>query len=312
MAGPLYKNIADKTTKPEHKVIRFLKVRTLKGFEGQSIYSVSKQFLKGLFKENLNIRAYSLSYNFFLALFPTIIFFFTLIGYIPIKKFKAQFIADMGKFMPQSTYNDFIGTINDILHNQHGGLLSFGFFLAIFFASNGFHSLINTFNRRLPIKAKRNWFHNRGRALLLTFLLAFIVIVWSLISYYFGYLESWTIKKKILSRDFASTFFMLINFLFSTAIVFVSISSIYRLAPANVQKWKFVTAGSVLATALSLISTWGFKTYVNHFDSYNKIYGSIGAIIVLLLLIYINTLSVIVGFELNASIDHAKLKNKAL
>lgn len=291
-------------------IIAWLKRQRPGGFQGHSLFDVGKYFLRSLFKEDLNIRATSLSFQFFLALFPAVLFLFTLIAYIPIRGFKTRLIKELDIFLPDNTYKAVAQTINDILNQQNGGLLSFGFLLAIYFASNGFHTLINTFNRRLPHKKRRNWIQNRGLAVSLTFLIAFFFITGVFLIFGMTQLQVYMIKHHWASRAFLKYFFLIFDYGIWSLLVFFSISSLYYFAPANVSKWKFISAGSILASVLCLISTFGFSVYVNNFNSYNKIYGSIGAIIALMILIYINTLSIIVGFELNTSIDKASLQQK--
>ncbi len=297
--------------KSDHAFIHWLKNQKPSGFQGHSIYEVGKYFLRSLFKEDLNIRATSLSFQFFLALFPTVLFLFTLIAYIPIRGFKTRLIKELDIFLPDNTYKAVAQTIHDILNQQHGGLLSFGFLLAIYFASNGFHTLINTFNRRLPRKKRRNWIQNRGVAVELTVLFSLFFITGVFLIFGMTQMQIFMVKHHWASKAFLKYFFLFFDYLIWSGLVFICVSTIYYLAPANVSKWKFVSAGSVLASVLSLITTFSFSLYVNNFNSYNKIYGSIGAIIALMILIYINTLSIIVGFELNASIDKASISLQA-
>ncbi len=310
MGRPHYRNIDKQKRKPDPKIIRWLKATSPRGFEGQSLYSVGRYFLRSLFRENLNIRAYALSYNFFLALFPMMMVAFSLIAYVP--RLKTQALRELSYILPKSTHKSVVGTINDILNNQHSGLLSFGIILAVFFASNGFHSLILNFNRRLHDPGKYNWIKIRGRALLLTTLFVSLLLSGTVLLYWINRFEWWLVKQHILTRSSILNVGKVVEALVLTGMVFTTISMIYFFGPIKHSRWRFVTAGSVLATILSVISTIIFTLYVNSFNSYNKIYGSIGAIIVLLIIIYVNTLSLIVGFELNSSIDKARVKHKLL
>jgi membrane protein len=286
-------------------LVRFLKNHTLPGFQEHSIFEVGRYFIKSLFREDFTLRASSLAFNFFLALFPALLFLFTLIAYIPIRGLRFRLINELNFFLPDAAFETISDTITDIMANQNGSLLSFGFMLAIWFTSNGFHTMISTFNRILPRKKKRNWFHNRGLAIQLTFVISMMLIAAVIIIVYAGYLQSWIYKHKIVNRQTLKFLLSATEFVVLTGLVFLVISTIYRVAPANVSKWKFLTPGSILASVLCIGSTYLFTLYVNNFNSYNKIYGSIGAIIALMILIYINTLSVIAGFELNSSVDRA-------
>ncbi len=289
-----------------------LKKYTISGFQGHSIYDVGRHFFKALFREEFTLRATSLAFNLFLALFPALLFLFTLIAYIPVKGLRSKLIRELDFFLPDSTFQAISTTINDIIANQNGSLLSFGFLLAIWFSSNGFHTLINTFNRRLPRKRKRNWFQNRAIAIGLTVMISMMLIAAVLIIVYAGYLQTWIYKHKIVNRSTLRFLISSTEYLVLTGLVFLVISSLYRFGPATVIKWRFASAGSITATLLCMVSTALFSVYVNNFGSYNKIYGSIGAIMALMVLLYINVLAIIAGFELNSSIERATLAGEPL
>jgi len=286
-------------------IMRKLKQYSISGFQGHSIYDVGRHFFKALFREEFTLRATSLAFNLFLALFPALLFLFTLIAYIPVKGLRYRLIRELDFFLPDAAFQAISETINDIIANQNGSLLSFGFLLAIWFSSNGFHTLINTFNRRLPRKRKRNWIQNRAIAIGLTVLIAMMLIAAVIIIVYAGYLQTWIYKHKIVNRSTLRFLISSTEFLVLTGLVFLVISSLYRFGPATVKKWQFASAGSITATLLCMVSTALFSVYVNNFGSYNKIYGSIGAIIALMVLLYINVLAIIAGFELNSSIERA-------
>ena len=150
-------------TEDQHPFILYLKRTRLKSLQGESVYNVGKYFFRSMFMENLNTRASSLSFNFFLALFPAIIFLLTLIGYLPLHGLKTQFIQELSRVLPKQTFHEIQETILEILNKQNSGLLSFGFVTTIYFASNAFHLLINSFNRRLPFAKKKNWLQVRGK-----------------------------------------------------------------------------------------------------------------------------------------------------
>jgi membrane protein len=293
-----------------HPFILYLKRTRLKALQGESIYNVGKYFFRSMFMENLSTRASSLSFNFFLALFPALIFLLTLIGYLPLYGLKSQFIQELSRVLPKQTFREIQETILEILNKQNSGLLSFGFITTIYFASNAFHLLINSFNRRLPFAKKKNWFQIRGKAIFMTFWISILIIAALL-------LLTWAYQSVtyITNHDwpFASVYafvILLIEYLILAALFQIGISSIYYFGPSNTKRWRFLSAGSITATVLGGISTLAFGMYVNNFNTYNKVYGSIGAIIALMILIYINVLTIIVGFELNVSIEKALIQKE--
>jgi len=293
------------------KVIKWLKRKTIPGFEGHSLYDVGKYFLNSLFKEDLNLRASSLSFNYFLSLFPTLIFILTVIASLPVRGVKSRLISELRLLLPESTWKEISTTIYELLNQQNSGLLSLGFVMALYFSSNAFHSLINSFNRRLPEKKKRNWLQNRIQAVGLTCLVGLMVVVALIFLTYMFQLAGYMTKHDWFGLSVWLFLIKTIEYCLLAAMIFTAISSFYHYGPAHKRKWHFISPGSVFAGALSILSTYFFGLYVNNFDAYNKIYGSIGAIIALMVLIYINCLVVIVGFELNTSIDKARItKNK--
>ncbi|MBL7812291.1 MAG: YihY/virulence factor BrkB family protein [Bacteroidetes bacterium] len=291
----------------DSKFTKWLKRKTFRGFDGHSLYDVGKYFLRSLFRENMTMRASSLSFNFFLALFPTLIFLLSLLAFLPIVGLKTQLLTELGRILPQSSFEQMRFTILTLLKKQQSGLLSFGLLLAVFFASNAFHTLISTFNRRLPDKKKRNWVQNRLHAIGLTILITLLIIAGLLVLTGFFKANKYMILHKWAVQKYLSFILDILEYGVLACLITLAISCIYYFAPANVVKWRFFSAGSMLASILSILSTYGFSLYVNNFNAYNKVYGSIGAIIALMVLIYINSLVIIVGFELNTSIDKARI-----
>lgn len=288
-------------------IVRYLKTHTLPGFTGHSIYDVGKYFLNALFRENLNLRASSLSFNFFLSLFPILLFLLTLIGYLPVKGLKSGLIKELEVILPDSSSKAISETIYQILEQQNSGLLSIGFIMAIYFASNAYHTMINSFNRRLPQAKRRTWIQNRILAVGLTFLISCYAIITLFIVSLLFKADAYIHANNWPATGLFEFLFVLIEYSSIAALVLITISSVYYFSPATTKRWRFFTAGSILAWILSMLSTILFSLYVNNFNSYNKVYGSIGAIIALMILIYINTLVILVGFDLNTSIEKATI-----
>jgi membrane protein len=292
------------------KIRLYLESKTFKGLHGHSLYDVGRYFLRSLFMENLSVRASSLSFNFFLALFPALIFLLTLIAYLPFDGLKTQLMEQLSMILPERSYKEIADTISEILNKQNSSLLSFGFIFTIYFASNAFHLLISSFNKRLVASTliKQNWFIIRGKAVFLTVLQTVLIIIFlSLVTWAYQIEHYMEVHNWPLVAVY-NFFVELLKYILMMGLFLLAISSLYYFAPSKTDKWKFFTIGSFLASALSIIATFGFTIYVNNFDSYNKIYGSIGAILALMVLIYINVLLVIIGFELNTSIDKAEIR----
>ena len=292
--------------KPYYLLIEWTKVMILPGFSPLPVYTVATFFFQEIGKDELINKASSLAYNFMLAIFPAIIFLFTLIPYIPIDNFQNQLMNLIALVLPVEAYDAVKITLLDIVSNQNSKLLSFGFILALFFATNGVHTLMQAFNKSSLLIETRPWLKQRLVALYLTVLISialiFGLIIMAIGEYIFGYLKTEIHFKDIFWLYIlnAGRWFILL------LIYFVTISLLYRYGPAHPKKWKFFSAGSWMATILAILTFWGFSFYINNFGNYNKLYGSIGTLIVLMIWLYLNSLIILVGFELNASIDLSK------
>lgn len=298
--------------KPYSIFIEWTKVVVLPGFKPLPLYTIAVFFFKELSKEAIVNKASSLAYNFLLAIFPAIIFLFTLIPYIPISNFQNQLLTLIEMVLPENAYLAVQTTLEDIVKNQNGKLLSFGFIFAVFFATNGVHSLMIAFNKSSLVTENRTWLQQRWVATKLTFLIAFALIfglgIITVGEYAFGILRT----EIALNKSFWIFIIDLARWIILTAIYFVTISILYRYGPAKRKKWKFNSPGSWLATILAIIIFWGFAYYINRFGTYNKIYGSIGTLIVMMIWMYLNSLIILIGFELNASIELSKRSLKLI
>jgi membrane protein len=235
---------------------------------------------------------------------PTVIFLFTLLPYLPIPKNFIQEMFDLIKSVVPGQKNNegVIKFLSDILNNQRTALLSTGFLLAMFFSSNAVMGIMRSFNRNYIGFRKRKTFATRWVAIRLTFIL-FLLFFTSIITLIMqGAVLRWLgITNKTLIWLIVNFKWVIILLLF-----FFSVSFIYRYAPAVHKRWKFISPGSILATFLMIVFTAGFSYWVNNFSRYNELYGSISTLLILMLLIYFNSLVLLIGFELNVSINSLK------
>jgi membrane protein len=288
------------------KFIAWSHLFIIPGFAPLPLYDVIAFFVNEIQERTLLNRASSLAYNFMLAFFPATIFLFTLIPYIHIKNFQGQLLNVLSTVLPYNAYMAFQATIEDIVKHQNGQLLSVGFVSALYFATNGISNLMQAFNKSSLVVEKRSWLKRKGIALSLTIIISISLLVAITIM-----TAGETMIALIRTRIYSKGHFWIYLIMFSRwviviAIFFVTISLLYRYGPANKQKWKFFSTGSIMATILAVLTSLGFTYYINNFSSYNKIYGSIGTLIILMLWLYLNSLILLIGFELNASIDFSK------
>jgi len=267
-----------------------------------SLHRFGEIFLSELNKNAIPERASGMAFSFMLSMFPGIIFVFTLLPYIPIPDLEGHIMFSLKNLLPVSVYNGVAAAIYDILHIQHSGLLSFGFLFAIFSATNGIMAMITAFNRCYRSGETRNYFKKLGTAISIVFLLLTIVVI----SIFVAILTHHYLTKLHLNHHFLYYFAVVFKYVFFFGVFYFAISSIYYLAPAVAVRWRFFSAGSFIASLLIVVFTLGFSFYLNSFDSYNKLYGSIGALIGLMLWIYGISIMILVGFEINASLDMGK------
>ena len=286
--------------------IDWTKVIILPGFRPLPFYTVAVFFYSEIAEGSLTNKAASLAYNFMLALFPATIFLFTLIPYIPVNHFQDQLLSLLALIMPSSAYKAFESTITDVIKIQNVKLLSFGFLSTMFFATNGVSRLMQAFNKSSLTSETRTWLKRRWVALLLTIVISFSFlagIILMSISYRVIALVQSAIFRK---ANFWAHLIAFSRWIIVVVIFFSTVSILYRYGPAHRRRWKYFSPGSVLATVLAILTSFGFSFYIDNFSSYNKIYGSIGTLIVVMIWLYLNSLILLIGFELNASIDLSK------
>ncbi|MFI5194519.1 MAG: YihY/virulence factor BrkB family protein [Chitinophagales bacterium] len=282
----------------------------LPGFEGVSLYEVIIFFNRQVQKVGLNDRARSIAFSFLMAIPAATIFICTLIPYLPVsKKLTRQLLMLTREITPnQNTYQMVSDFLNDFLNKPRGGLLSLGLVVALFYASNAMLGLMRSFNKSLSQHAKRNFLQNRLIAIRLTLVMIMLLIGSVIILVTQDELLRWIFREfNIRSRSMRGLF-KTVRWVVIIPLFYFAIAFIYRFAPAIKEKWKMFSPGTILATGLMILVTFAFSFWVNKFGTYNKVYGSIGTIMILMIVIYINSMILLIGYELNVSIHSLKLK----
>jgi len=289
------------TSFPVKFVIRKSKNIILPGFSGIPLFDVVRFFFIQIQKTSLNERAASIAFNLLVAIPPACIFLFTLIPYLPIKDQLEQLYELIREVIPGKQNNEpLISFLRDFASNEQGGLLSFGFLLALYFSSNAMIGIMRSFNKMNYIGfSQRHAVHDRWVAIKLTLILFLIILVSIVVLVSRGTVLTWL----GIEDPFIRTIIFNVRWLVIVLLFFFTISFIYKYAPAVHKKWKLINPGSILATFMMIIYTMGFSYYVANFGNYNKLYGSIGTILILMLLIFFNSLVLLIGFELNVSIS---------
>ncbi len=292
-------------------VFRFLEEKSKKvilpGFQGVPLYDVINFFIRQIKRSSLTERASAISYNFIMAIPPICLFLFTLIPHLPFvrkRTIETQLRALITDIVPAKEHNkNMIDFVNSFLDHPKIGLLSFGFILLLFFGSNGMMGLMRSFNKNYLGAARRTGLQKRWIAIRLTILIMLLLMTCLLLLIMQGAVLKWLgIANNTLLKTIVFA-----RWVFIVGLIYFSIAFIYKYAPDIQKKWKLASPGSILATTLSIIATVGFSLFVNNFGKYNALYGSIGTVIVLMILIYINSLSLLIGYELNVSIHSLRV-----
>jgi len=242
--------------------IDWTKVYVLPGFSPLPLYTIAVFFFKEIGKDSLVNKASSLAYNFMLAIFPGIIFLFTLIPYIPKRiGFQDQLMVLLQLILPRQAYLAFETTISEIIKIQNGKLLSFGIVLSVFFATNGLHNLMKAFNKSSLIVETRSWLKQRLIAFVLTCVIAFSLII-TIAAMTIGEISLKYINRTLhIQGSFMVYVIGLSRWALLGILYFVTISILYRYGPAHTKKWKLFSAGAWLATILAFLTIWGFSFY---------------------------------------------------
>lgn len=278
----------------------------LPGFDGAPLELVAKLIVKGLFGRGVLVtRASSIAFNMLMALLPATIFLFTLIPFVPIPNFQSELVKLFENFLPVSAYNLFETTIIDVITKRSGTLLVVMFLATIIFSTNGIHALMHAFNVSVHDFASRSWVQQRKIAV---FLLVFILIMFSAAGALIilsRLVVNRLVDIGVLEMNLVFYIVMTFKWILIIVMLFFAISTLYYLVPARRKDFRYISPGSILATSLFIITSLAFSAYVNNFGQYNKLYGSIGTLIVILIWLYLNSVALLVGFELNVSIRAA-------
>ena len=279
-------------------LISFSKKIVLPGFEGMSLYLTLHFLFKSFNKSQYGIRSSAISFKFFMALFPGIIFFLSLIPYIPIDHFQENLLDGLENMLPNDIFVLIENTINDLINHKHSGVLSIGFFLSLYFASNGINTMLIAFNSSHQVQLKRKPIRQRlislgifGIISVLFIIALSAIMVGEYLAYYKDY-QSLGVAIRI--------GYQLLKWGLMVTSLILAISTLYNFGNTKRTEWKFISAGATLSTVTIIIASYGLAFFFSNFGKYNELYGSIGSL--LMILIWINVVSYIMllGFELSA------------
>lgn len=300
-------------------VMRFFKQIKLPGFEGLSIYDLLELYALGIVRGALTTRASAIAFSFFTAIFPFLLFIIIVIPYIEnvIEGFQTRFLDFLNSILPPQTSGFLIDSIfQDMSSNTSGGLISSVFLLSMFLMANGVNAVFSGFETSYHKQLYRNVFKQYifalGVALILAFLLLLTVAV-------FGYFQIYVIQplyESLSGQTFAEDdhglgWIIFAKYLFFVIMVYLATATLYYFGTKEGRHSKFFSVGALLTTLLIMLTSFLFGIYIENFSKYNELYGSIGALLILLLYLWLNSNILLLGYELNASLQFLRKNPKA-
>ncbi|MDP2723100.1 MAG: YihY/virulence factor BrkB family protein [Bacteroidales bacterium] len=305
--------IRDHISGLEHLIRRKLSFIVLPGFDGVPLYDVLDFFLRGLFKGVLTYRASAIAYNFFLAMVPLVLFLFTLIPYVTTEDLQGTLLDLMNAVIPANIFSMVKSTIVEIVSRPHSGLLSLGFFMTLYFATNGVDAILEGFNQSYHVVDTWPWWRQKLNAFFLMILISFLVTIAMILLTSGKFLINTLDQYEMISGYTIKVILTVVQWLVIAGSLLLGVSVLYYfgLKKDRARRYRFFSAGSMLATALFILGGYLLKLYFENFSNYNVLYGSLGSLIILLVWLYYNSFIILIGFELNASIRGSKNVNEA-
>ena len=282
-----------------------IKLPWLKGF---SLYDLLELYTIGIVDGAISYRAAAIAFSFFMALFPFALFILNLIPFIPIKGFQDDFMAFVQQSVPPTTFDAISKIINDILHNSHSGLLSTGFLMAIFLMANGVSAILGGFENSHHVTLKRKYFRQYFISLGLSILLSLILLITVAAIVIFEVIIQETKIQDVLSSRIP--LIEMERYVFVVAMILITTSILFKFGTKQESKRSFISIGAVFTTILIVLSSYFFGIWVVRFSKYNQLYGSIGTLLIVMFYIWINSMILLLGFDLNATISRLRHKHE--
>ena len=298
-----------------NEILLLLKRIKLKAFEGLSLYDLIAMYVNGILQGALSTRASSIAFSLFMALFPLLIFLITLIPFlIPYvsvgnENFDTQFLLFLESFLPEATSEYFAEIYEQIKDQKRGGLLSSAFLISIFLMTTGVNAIFGGFETSYHIELTRNFFKQYAYALMVGIILSILLIIGAIAYVYFEfyvleYLGEWA--AKVQGYDLTKTDVYLAQagkVLFFVLISYLTTATLYYFGTAEGKEARFFSYGALMTTILFLITSYLFGYYVEKIARYNELYGALGGLLILMVYIWLNSNILLLGFELNATLN---------
>ncbi|MEK9782382.1 MAG: YihY/virulence factor BrkB family protein [Flavobacteriales bacterium] len=287
--------------------VRLLEAIPLPGYPGFSMYKLLALYFTGIIRGTLTARAGSISFSFFMALFPFLLFILNLIPFIPIENFDTVLLQFIELLLPTETQGFFSDIFLDIQQKPRGGLLSSVFVLSIFLIANGVSAIFSSFEESYHIELSRSLVRQYIYAMGVGVLLALSLLITVSVQVFFELYILGNLEGIIQNTINWIRVGQLLSFIVLT---YLSVAQLYYFGTIEGRKARFFSPGATMTTILVFLTTYLFGLYIDNFSTYNQLYGSIGALLIFLLYIWINSNILLLGFELNATLSKLKRGRK--
>jgi membrane protein len=289
-------------------LVRLLKRIKLPGFEGLSVYDLMEMYITGIVEGALTTRASSIAFSFFTAIFPFLLFVIIIIPYIPFENFQQEFLVFLDSFLPPQTSEFFnVNIFENINQSNQGSLLSMVFLLSLLLMANGVTAIFSGFEHSYHEQLTRNVFkqylYGLGVALILVFL---VIITVGVLGYFEIYIVQNLQDYGYIDKEQEQTGLVLAKYGFFVIMVYLATSTLYFFGTKEGRLSKFFSIGALLTTVLIILTSYLFGIYIENFSKYNELYGSIGALLILLFYLWLNSIILLLGFELNTSLNRLR------
>jgi len=294
----IVKQISDASERLTRKII-------LPGLNGLTAYDLWEIYSGGIIKGTFSTRASAIAFSFFMALFPFLLFVLNLIPYINfIDDFQLQFLVFMDSLLPPTTSEFFNDIFLDIANTPRGSLLSFAFILSIFLMTNGVNAIFTGFEFSFHTNANRSIIRQYLVAVGISVFMALLLLITVILTVYLTYAVNDLSEIGIFIEKGISV--MLVKYAVFILLIYITVSTLYYFGTKEGKQSNFFSIGALSTTFLMLLTTYLFGVYIENFSQYNELYGSIGALLVLMVYIWLNSNILLLGFELNACLIKMK------
>lgn len=276
----------------------------LPGFGGLNLYQVTQFLITGLQKGRITNRASAVSFRILLAFPPLLIVLLSLIPFIPIAEFQENLFSYISQLMPLDAFFMVEQTLDDLIHHKKQTLISISFLLTLVYATNAVLALLDGFSHSYHTEHSYSFIVRYSRALGLMVVFSLAVILGVALITFSGPVLRYLQDLHIIGGRMVIFFLEVGKWILVVILFEVAISLLYRAELSG--KWKAINPGASFATVGMIIVSLLFAWYVNNFGNYNKLYGSVGTVLVAMLWLYFNTIVLLIGFEINASISKAR------